>query len=65
MKQPLNKEMAELLFAIEAALPFVASRVDGRMCSSSGSPFNLKKLLLRYNWDKERWNWIEGMPERL
>lgn len=56
-REPINKDVAELLFAIEAAIPFVASRVDGQLCSSSGSPFNLKKLLLRYNWSSERWKW--------
>lgn len=50
--------MAELLFAIEAALPFVKSHVGPRMCSSSGGPVALEAILRKYDWDKQRWKWV-------
>lgn len=54
----VTAEMAELLFAIEAALPFVQAHVGNRTCSSSGGPAALNNLLARYDWERERWNWV-------
>lgn len=49
---------AKLLFAIEAALPFVEAHVGRKMCSSSGSPAALKAILTDFNWEQERGKWI-------
>ena len=57
--QCTSPEMADLLFAIEAALPFVKSHVGNRLCSSSGGPVALETLLKRYDWDKTRWIWVK------
>ena len=49
---------AELLFAIEAALPFVEAYVGSKMCSSAGGPASLRNILKKYDWDKQRWQWL-------
>lgn len=54
----MTEETAQLLFAIEAALPFVQAHVGTKTCSSSGGPAALKSILENYNWDTERWKWI-------
>ena len=54
-----NANTARLLFAIEAALPFVQLAVGDRSCSSSGGPVALMEILKRYNWAEERENWLE------
>jgi len=53
--------IAELLFVIEAALPFVEAQVDGLMCSSSGGPDALRAILKKYDWNNERRKWT-GLP---
>ncbi len=57
-KPVTGEPMANLLFAIEAALPFVRSHVGTRMCSSSGGPVALENILKEYDWDKKRWDWV-------
>ena len=52
---------AQLLFALEAALPFVAGCVGDRSCSSSGGPVAISEILKKYDWDKERWRWVPGL----
>lgn len=54
----VDAEIAELLFAIEGALPFVRSHVGKRLCSSNGGPAALEAILKKYNWDSARWQWI-------
>jgi len=58
MKTVKTSEMADLLFAIESALPFVESYVESRTCSGSGSPAALKAILSDYDWNVTRWHWI-------
>ena len=55
----MTAETAQLLFAIEAALPFVQAHVGTKTCSSSGSPAALKSILEEYHWEEERWKWIQ------
>lgn len=54
----MTQETAGLLFAIEAAIPFVESAVGTRTCSSAGGPLALKAMLDRYDWENERWKWV-------
>lgn len=56
-------EMAELLFTIEAALPFVEAQVEGLMCSSSGGPAALRAILKRYDWDNQRSKFLPACKE--
>lgn len=56
----MTSELAEALFALEAALPFVEAHVGTKMCSSAGSPASIKAVLNRHEWETERWRWIEG-----
>ena len=62
MKKVETKEVAELLFAIEAALPFVDAYVrevvKTEYCSSNGGPVALKEILKEYDWDNQRWQWV-------
>jgi len=56
-----SAETAELLFAIEAALPFVKSHVGTKLCSSAGGPAALEAILRKYDWDTQRWKWVPGL----
>lgn len=62
MKKPRDriatKETAELLFMLEAALPFVQEATGCRFCSSSGCPDAIRQILRDYNWDKQRWQFV-------
>lgn len=53
-----TKETAELLFMLEAALPFVEEAAGGRSCSSSGGPVAIEQILKDYDWDKQRWQFV-------
>ncbi len=57
----LSAALAELLFAIEAAVPWL----DCVPVSSGGSRVALKEILARYDWDNERWAWITGVKRGL
>ena len=43
-----------LLFAIEAALPFVEESVGNKSCSSAGGPEALRAILKDYDWPNQR-----------
>ncbi len=46
----LEAERAEMLFTIEAVLPFVRDAVGERSCSSAGGPTALDELLRLHDW---------------
>lgn len=50
---------ADLLFALEAALPFVASAAEDKIRGSAGGPVAIRNLLDRYDWDKQRWEFVQ------
>lgn len=54
LRKPATKDVAELLFALEAALPFVKTAVGNRTCSSSGGPAAIEKLLKSHRWETQR-----------
>lgn len=60
---PCTPDMAELLFALEAALPFVKSHVGTRLCSSAGGPAAITALLKKYSWATRRADFVPKPDE--
>lgn len=65
MKLKITTDMADMLFAIEAALPFVKAHVGEKLCGSAGGPNGLQEILNKYDWQHRRWEFIHPSKKEM